>query len=237
MYSYASQFFGGSLDPTWPHVILIAGSIVGGALVGLGVILEAPKIFSVPVAAVFIGVIIEAACTLLLFGFDEGISQSQQNRIASLDQQLLQIRFPRSLNFEKFKAGIDGIPPQDFEALYDANAPDAENLSTLIWITLRQAGWRTVQKAPAPLAPRPGPDDLRDVWQLFPLTEQAGGGPWGLSVVTHGPLSPTPDKGPAGMLTLALSQSLVGPPAVTTEGADLTMPPGIIRIIVGPKLP
>jgi hypothetical protein len=82
MYSYMSQFFGGELDPTWPHAILILGCIVGGALVGLGVILEAPKILSIPVAAVFVGVVIEAVCTLLLFGFDEGISTKQQSQLA-----------------------------------------------------------------------------------------------------------------------------------------------------------
>lgn len=81
MYSYTSQFFGGELDPTWPHIILIVGCIVGGALVGLGVILEAPKILSIPVAAVFVGVVIEAVCTLLLFGFDEGISTKQQSQL------------------------------------------------------------------------------------------------------------------------------------------------------------
>jgi hypothetical protein len=83
-----SQFFGGALDPTWPHIVLIAGTIVGGALVGLGVILEAPKIISIPVAAVFIGGVIEAACTLLLFGFDEGISGSQQSKIIALEARL-----------------------------------------------------------------------------------------------------------------------------------------------------
>jgi hypothetical protein len=88
MYSYMSQFFGGALDPTWPHAILIAGTIIGGALVGLGVILEAPKIVSIPVAAVFIGVVIEAACTLLLFGFDEGITRSQQATIAAQQREI-----------------------------------------------------------------------------------------------------------------------------------------------------
>lgn len=56
---------------------------------GLGVILEAPKIFSVPVAAVFVGIVIEAACTLLLFGFDEGMSSAQQSKIAGLELKLL----------------------------------------------------------------------------------------------------------------------------------------------------
>ena len=53
---------------------------------GLGVILEAPKIFSIPVAAVFIGVVIEAACTLLLFEFDEGITSTQKVEIISLQK-------------------------------------------------------------------------------------------------------------------------------------------------------
>jgi hypothetical protein len=88
------QFFGGTLDPTWPHAVLIAGTIVGGVLVGIGVILEAPKIFSVPVAAVFVGIVIEAACTLLLFGFDEGISNAQQSKIIALETKLA----PRTLS-------------------------------------------------------------------------------------------------------------------------------------------
>jgi hypothetical protein len=62
---------------------LAAHTVDWRALVGLGVILEAPKIFSIPVAAVFVGIVLEAACTLLLFGFDEGISASQQSEIRS----------------------------------------------------------------------------------------------------------------------------------------------------------
>jgi hypothetical protein len=87
-----SQFFGGALDPTWPHAVLIAGSIIGGALVGLGVILEAPKILSIPVAAVFIGIVIEAACTLLLFGFDEGISGAQQSTIEGQRSEIISLQ-------------------------------------------------------------------------------------------------------------------------------------------------
>ena len=98
MYSYISQFFSGALDPTWPHAILIAGTIIGGALVGLGVILEAPKILSGPVAAVFLGVVIEAACTLLLFQFDEGITgkqktdiEAQQSTIRDQNSQIIML--------------------------------------------------------------------------------------------------------------------------------------------------
>lgn len=104
MYSYMSQFFGGTLDPAWPHAVLIAGTIVGGALVGLGVILEAPKILSVPVAAVFIGIVIEAACTILLFGFDEGISSAQQSTILVQNGQIIDLEkelAPRSLSNEQ----------------------------------------------------------------------------------------------------------------------------------------
>lgn len=81
MYSYISQFFSGGLDPTWPHIVLLATAILGGALVGLGVILEAPKILSVPVACVVLGVVMEAVATLLLFAFDEGISNRQNAAI------------------------------------------------------------------------------------------------------------------------------------------------------------
>jgi hypothetical protein len=84
MYTSIVQLFSGELDPTVPQLILIGGSIAGGALVGLGVILEAHKIFSLPTLSVIIGVVLEAACTLLLFEFDEGISRAQQSKIVAM---------------------------------------------------------------------------------------------------------------------------------------------------------
>jgi len=143
MYSYISQFFGGTLDPTWPHVVLIAGTIIGGVLVGIGVILEAPKIFSVPVAAVFVGIVIEAACTLLLFGFDEGISSTQQSKIVELENRLAE----RTLTADQ-QRGITNafakFPPLNFSMVTYPGNPESVNLARQIESALKSANWTPV---------------------------------------------------------------------------------------------
>jgi hypothetical protein len=151
MYSYMSQFFGGALDPNWPHAILIAGTIVGGALVGLGVVLEAPKIISIPVAAVFVGVVFEAACTLLLFGFDEGISSAQLSKIISLETKLAP-RFLSKPQADALIATAKRFPGQQYAL---SVAPGAEPLALLCQlhgILQEYAGWKLHAPVVAALA-------------------------------------------------------------------------------------
>jgi hypothetical protein len=93
--------------------------------------------------------------------------------------ELQQIRFPRQLDIDKFKAGIADISPQNFEVRYDSATPDAQSLATQLFVAFLQAGWRKNQKLPAPLTPQPGTPDLRDIFQLLPLTQQSGGQAWG----------------------------------------------------------
>jgi hypothetical protein len=78
-----SGFFSGSLDPFWPHAGLLTVAILASFAVAAGIVMENPK-WSLANALVVGGVAIEAACTLLLFGFDEGISASQQKTIVQL---------------------------------------------------------------------------------------------------------------------------------------------------------
>jgi len=150
--------------------------------------------------------------------------------------ELQQLRFPRRLDFEKLKAAIQGVPPQFFEVLYDQSAADGSGLAFNIFVALASIGWRTDQKLPAPLTPQQGPADLRDVYQLLPLTQQAGGSAWGVSVVTKGPISEDP-KVPERILGTALLESVASPIQMVGGGKDDTMPAGKIRVIVGPKLP
>jgi hypothetical protein len=146
MYSYMSQFFGGVLDPTWPHAVLIAGSIIGGALVGLGVILEAPKILSIPVAAVVIGVIIEAACTLLLFGFDEGISSRQQASIVGQQISIL-VQQDGIIALTKLNAELSEKEQATEIAATKAKGDAAQAVE-------RAAQLERTQRSPAPPLPR-----------------------------------------------------------------------------------
>jgi hypothetical protein len=68
-----SEFFSGSMEPSWPHAILLTAAISASFAVAAGIVLENPK-WSLANVLVVGGVAVEAACTLLLFGFDEGIS-------------------------------------------------------------------------------------------------------------------------------------------------------------------
>jgi hypothetical protein len=148
---------------------------------------------------------------------------------------LEQMRFPRSFDFEKFKAAIAKVPPVPVEVLFDANAPDAPGLATQIWISLFQSKWPMVQlSGPTPVGP-PDPNNLmatRGTW-----VQGAGGGPWGLSVVIA--KQPDFDKDPIGSaLVRALGECVAGPPTMTTFGrAYGDLPADRYRIIVGPKLP
>jgi hypothetical protein len=163
-------------------------------------------------------------------------AETARKEAANAQLQLQQIRFPRRLDFDKLKAEIKEIPPQFFEVLYDQSAADGSSLAFNIFVALVSIGWRTDQKLPAPLTPQLGPPDLRDVYQLLPLTEQAGASAWGVSVVTKGPISED-QKSPERILGNALLTSVASPIQMVGGGKDETMPARKIRIIVGPKLP
>jgi hypothetical protein len=151
--------------------------------------------------------------------------------------QILQLRFPRSLDIEKFKAAVEKMsPPTSFEVLYDANAPDASFLASLIWGTFFNAKWSTQQTRGQEPLKAPPPNILP--YANMPWTQAAGGAPWGLSVVTNERADIDGDS-TAAALVKALGASVKGPPSPTTLGYQTSMPvaPGAIRVIVGPKTP
>jgi len=162
-------------------------------------------------------------------------AETARRETAEAQLQLQQMRSPRSLNIDKFTAAIGKIPPTEVEVLFDANAPDAAFLAQLIWGILFNAKWTMAQSSgPKSLGPPP-PNILP--WANLPWPQAAGGGPWGLSVVTNDP--PDLDANSLGRaLVNALMESVNGPPVQTTLGpAHGDLPKGRIRIIVGPKLP
>jgi hypothetical protein len=145
--------------------------------------------------------------------------------------ELQQVRFPRSLNIDKFKAAIERIPPTTVEVLFDANAPDAAFLAHLIWGIFFNAKWPMAQPGgPAPVG-APNSNNLLTAHGTW--VQAAGGGPWGLSVVTSE--QPDLDKDLKGSaLVKALGESVVGPPSMTTFGRAFgDLPAGRYRIIVG----
>jgi hypothetical protein len=76
-----------SRNPSFMHGSLLFVGIVASVCVAIGIVLESPK-WSLANVLVIGGVAIEAVCTLLLFGFDEGISSAQQLKIIALEKRL-----------------------------------------------------------------------------------------------------------------------------------------------------
>jgi hypothetical protein len=163
-------------------------------------------------------------------------AETARKETANAQLELEKMRFPRRLNSDKLKADITGIPPQLFEVLYDQSAGDGSSLAFEIFVSLHIEGWKTDQKLPAPLTPQQGPPNLRDVWPLLPLSQQAGGQPLGISVVTKGPITDG-SSAPEKVLATALLYAVSSPVQSVSRGRDEVMPEGKIRIIVGSKLP
>jgi hypothetical protein len=163
-------------------------------------------------------------------------------RTKQAELQLEQLRFPRKLDFDNFKAAVSRIKPTPIEVLFDPNTPDAPSLATNIWVTLAQAKWPVSQHSgPAPIGP-PSPENIMGSHGTW--VQAAGGGAWGMSVVTND----EPDLGdftlsleqlaPGAALTRALMESVIGPASQTNYGrAYGDLPSGRLRIVVGPKIP
>jgi hypothetical protein len=71
----------------WPHLLLLGGATLGGALVGMGILKDSAK-WTWGAIFVLAGVIIEPIFTLWLFVYDENISRAQQSKIVALEEHL-----------------------------------------------------------------------------------------------------------------------------------------------------
>lgn len=92
IWTYWSAFISGVLDPTWPHIVLLSGSIICEVAVAIGILLEQhwPKCIKEWIAVFFVigGVFFGVVCTVLLFVFDEGISHAQNDKVISLENRI-----------------------------------------------------------------------------------------------------------------------------------------------------
>lgn len=161
-----SGFFSGSFDPFWPHAILLTVAIAASFAVAAGIVMENPK-WSLANALVVGGVAIEAACTLLLFGFDEGISGKLQSKVViatdratDAGEALAEFMLPRSLSGEQ-QARLAKVaklyPSLSFVTV--AN-PESEPWSFVMGIAteLKSDGWNWIPCPGGtlqPLDPRP----------------------------------------------------------------------------------
>jgi uncharacterized membrane protein len=111
MLTYLSAALSGAVNPFWPHLVLLAVSVLAGAGVGLGIIFEAPEYSSgthrIAQRLVIAGVILESICTVSLFVFDEGISNAQQAKLierAETERAMIEQLKPRTLKPEQHDA-------------------------------------------------------------------------------------------------------------------------------------
>jgi hypothetical protein len=134
IFTYVSKFLSGDLEPFWPHVVLLSCSVLASIAVGAGIIFQRPKysasIHRVAFWLVVSGVIIEAICTIFLFVFDEGISNAQQSRIASLNMRAEELR-AENLKLEA-QIAPRRLSPDNIAALKKAVRPFA-NRQVSIW--------------------------------------------------------------------------------------------------------
>jgi hypothetical protein len=112
--------------------------------VGAGIVLESPKYPSFHRIAnqlVIGGVIVEAACTIVLFVFDEGISNAQLEKIVALETRLA----ARSLSDEQISSIGDRLKQfndQHFDIVTYWKNPESLALANRIYEALTKGDWK-----------------------------------------------------------------------------------------------
>jgi hypothetical protein len=145
MLTYLSHFFSGEVDPFWPHIILLSVTVAASFAVGAGIIFEAPKysesVHRIAVRLVIAGVVVEAACTIFLFVFDEGISSAQQSKIIALESRLA----ARSLSDDQAAEVAKRLKPFStltFQIIPYWENPDSLDIANRIAGVLASVGWK-----------------------------------------------------------------------------------------------
>ena len=136
------------------HGVLLAAGIVASLIVAVGIVLEEPK-WSIANVLVIGGVAIEAVCTLLLFGFDEGISEVQQSKIISLETRIA----PRLMTLDECRdVSLAMIPFTGKTVRVQSYSLDAEgsNLAAEIIVCLEGGKTVTVEHALSSIVPLGG---------------------------------------------------------------------------------
>jgi hypothetical protein len=153
--TYIAQFFSGEVEASTPHLVLILVTVTGGMAVGGGIIWEANRsghLCTWPTALVFFGVIIEAAATVVLFEFDEGITRAQQSTIETQKSTIIALETklrPRSSllqeHEESFVAAIARFKETRFETGIDLGSSEQTLLAKALHFALvSKAGWQAV---------------------------------------------------------------------------------------------
>jgi hypothetical protein len=123
----------------WQHAALLGGATIGGALVGIGILLETKR-GSLAAILVLIGVIIEPIFTLWLFVYDENLARGQNDQIISLQRRLAF----RSLSDAQFADLVEKLKPtgaQTFQVITYWRDEEALAIANRMADALIKAGW------------------------------------------------------------------------------------------------
>lgn len=145
MVTYFSNFSAGSIEPFWPHAVLLTITVVASFSVAVGIIFESPKyresIQRAAMWAIIAGVTVEALCTIMLFTFDERISNAQQAKIIALEARLA----PRWITDEqkdKIVSNLKQFKDVSIDIwLLHAPSQDAAPLADRLLAVLNDAKW------------------------------------------------------------------------------------------------
>ena len=115
--------------------------------VAWGIIRESERFWSLTTLLVVVGVAVEAICTILLFGFDEGITSAlqstndvQQSRIIELTARIAPRRIVPAEQ-EKIAGRLKVFAGQKFEQFPNPGDNESDHLAYDIGTTLVKAGW------------------------------------------------------------------------------------------------
>jgi hypothetical protein len=126
------------------HGYLLGFAVFSTAVVAAGIIWENGPLEAREVATrlVIWGVAAEAICTVALFVFDEGISNSQQSKIIALERRLA----PRSIQGHAYDlvVALKPFAGTEFDAATNVHDNEQTHLLVSLINVLSTAGWKQV---------------------------------------------------------------------------------------------
>jgi hypothetical protein len=217
--------------PDWAayviRIYLLGGDVLEPIAVGYGIVWESGplEVHKIAHKLVVGGIIVETACSVLLFAFDDGISLVQQSKIIALEQQIAY----RTVDKEKFLAAISGKPKGRAEIQYVKWDQESLRFAMQIQMALSQAGW-TLPSHPKPIDAIGWPRAIGDPMVYANPSSTSFGIPIPSSNVMV--MAKSVD-GTVHNLAGAINASTL---SGCSEGTDPEMWPGDVIVMVGPRL-
>jgi hypothetical protein len=170
------------------------------------------------------GVVTETLCSIALFVFDEGASRAQQSIIETQQAKIILLEI-RDIDFNAFKKAMADVPLGRVEVWYGPGT-DSRWLALRILAAFGMQGWQLGDGDVHPVQP----DDSLLCRQEPPI-ECMGGNMFGVTVVINS-ARPKEDE----RTQTALMNALISALKRDMWGSDNpSVPPGTMRIMVGPR--